>query len=318
MKKNKNKEKIKLRDVFLSNKKLTRDVLIVAIAIIIVAFFMTDYRNSLKEKNQPLPAEKEETEMPEDPVVDTTGWQSYTNKWYGFEIKYPSGWPKPLLESATGEVKWEYRYQFRKKETGENTSYLGFDVVIYKVDKVKELFNTDEFPSFKYKMNENEICQFISGQMNESENYSAEEVYIPPDDNCHNPDFFFSLTRDDYIYNIAPVKKETLKISNNPKKDVIKNFPEFFSAISSFNLINIERPKVQPATPRRARTSAPMPVAAVKTEGSRLVCSKKNDHPGKSKKGKGRHLDMECCLDPDEYPNPNCYYDPGKYGKYLK
>ena len=52
--------------------------------------------------------------------------------------------------------------------------------------------------------------------------------------------------------------------------------------------------------------------------GGRRVCDKKNDHPSKSNKGKGKHMDMECCLDPDEYPNPHCYYDPGKYGKYLR
>lgn len=63
---------------------------------------------------------------------------------------------------------------------------------------------------------------------------------------------------------------------------------------------------------------APMPAAFKKVNG-RLVCDKGDkDKPGKSKKGKGKHMDMECCLDPDEYPNPNCYYDPGKYGKYLK
>jgi hypothetical protein len=49
----------------------------------------------------------------------------------------------------------------------------------------------------------------------------------------------------------------------------------------------------------------------------RKVCGTKNDKPSKSNKNKGKHLDMECCLDPDEYPNPNCYYDPKKYGKYL-
>jgi hypothetical protein len=52
-------------------------------------------------------------------------------------------------------------------------------------------------------------------------------------------------------------------------------------------------------------------------KNGRRVCNHKNDHPSKSNKGKGKHLDMECCLDPDEYPNPNCYYSPDKYGKYL-
>lgn len=63
---------------------------------------------------------------------------------------------------------------------------------------------------------------------------------------------------------------------------------------------------------------APMPYVYEKDSLGRRVCNKKNDHPGKSKQNKKKHMDMECCLDPDEYPNPNCYYDPEKYGKYLK
>lgn len=70
------------------------------------------------------------------------------------------------------------------------------------------------------------------------------------------------------------------------------------------------------AAPARKKISAPMP-ADFKRVGGRLVCSKSHDKPGKSKKGKGKHMDMECCLDPDEYPNPHCYYPLEKYGKYL-
>jgi hypothetical protein len=41
----------------------------------------------------------------------------------------------------------------------------------------------------------------------------------------------------------------------------------------------------------------------------KLVCAKKNDKPRKSLNGNKRgHLDMECCLDPDETPNPWCTY----------
>ncbi len=68
-----------------------------------------------------------------------------------------------------------------------------------------------------------------------------------------------------------------------------------------------------------AKSSARMP-ASFAVSGGRRVCEKKNDKPGKSKvNNKGKvHMDMECCLDPDEIPNPHCYYDPGKYGKYMK
>ncbi|NTW89551.1 MAG: hypothetical protein HGB37_01380 [Candidatus Moranbacteria bacterium] len=72
----------------------------------------------------------------------------------------------------------------------------------------------------------------------------------------------------------------------------------------------------KPATVVRHVISAPYPNSYKKVNG-RLVCAKKNDHPEKSKKNKKKHMDMECCLDPDEIPNPHCYYPPEKYGKYL-
>lgn len=71
--------------------------------------------------------------------------------------------------------------------------------------------------------------------------------------------------------------------------------------------VRVTRPTVTAAFPRSYRKV-----------GGRLVCAKKNDHPSKSDKNKRGHMDMECCLDPDEVPNPHCYYPPEKYGKYLK
>lgn len=75
-----------------------------------------------------------------------------------------------------------------------------------------------------------------------------------------------------------------------------------------------QKPAIRPYSPK---VSAPMPYIYKKDALGRRVCSTKGDKPHKSKKHKGRHMDMECCLDPDEYPNPNCYYSPEKYGKYL-
>ncbi len=60
--------------------------------------------------------------------------------------------------------------------------------------------------------------------------------------------------------------------------------------------------------------SADYPIGA-KIENGRYICKKKHhEYIGKSKKNnKGYyHLDRECCLDPDEYPNPWCTYRPGE------
>lgn len=54
---------------------------------------------------------------------------------------------------------------------------------------------------------------------------------------------------------------------------------------------------------------APGISAKTREENGRRVCEHKNDKGNKSKQsGKDVHIDRECCLDPDEIPNPRCYY----------
>lgn len=71
----------------------------------------------------------------------------------------------------------------------------------------------------------------------------------------------------------------------------------------------------RPAPPKPKRPRARIPGGA-KVINGKYVCKKKHDYVGKSKSNnKGYlHLDMECCLDPDEYPNPWCTYRPGELG----
>jgi hypothetical protein len=47
-------------------------------------------------------------------------------------------------------------------------------------------------------------------------------------------------------------------------------------------------------------------------------CADPKDDPQKSQQGKGKHTDEDCCPDPDEYPDPRCYYTPAGYALMLK
>ncbi len=66
-----------------------------------------------------------------------------------------------------------------------------------------------------------------------------------------------------------------------------------------------------PALPKRLSARIP---GGAKIVNGKYVCGKKHGYVGKSKSNnKGYlHLDLECCLDPDEYPNPWCTYKPGE------
>ncbi len=106
-----------------------------------------------------------------------------------------------------------------------------------------------------------------------------------------------------------------------PKENLNKIYSLTGSYLKSFRLLNQNKLQLlrsinytlRPAPPKPRRPKAKIPGGA-KVVNGRYVCAKKHDYVGKSKKNnKGYlHMDMECCLDPDEYPNPWCTYQPGE------
>lgn len=241
--------------------------------------------------------------------VNTDDWVDYKNNWYGFSVKYPKEWPQPRILKGTFKDNWEQKFLFRKKERVLEDSFSGFDVVIYNVSKVKQLYKTDEFKAVDNlpENGSNSNCTLIDGHLTENSQFPADEVYIPAGDECYKSALFFTLTREKYIYNLVPIavdRASDIELTKT-KTDLMIDFPEFFASAKCMQLIDIVKPKVEKPKPK---ITAPRPVAAVKNSKGQLVCAKKNDKPHKSKQNKGHHLDMECCLDPDEDPNPWCTY----------
>lgn len=247
--------------------------------------------------------------------TDSSSWTPYQNSWYGFSLKYPNEWADPVVRKASAGALWEQKVQFRVKNAEENNPFEGFDLSIYSIAKTKNLQDTEEFPKLQSEeMKNDEACHSVFGHLLETGDYPAEEIYVPINDACFSSALFFTNTRDSYIYNLSPKIKDGWGLAGDPAKEIMSHMPEFFAIASTFELIDIQRPRLAAVKPK---ITAPMP-ASYKVVDGKLVCEKNKDKPSKSKKNKGRHLDMECCLDPDEYPNPWCYYDPAKYGKYLK
>ncbi|MFA6183668.1 MAG: hypothetical protein WC682_01035 [Parcubacteria group bacterium] len=310
---------------------LKRDIIIISVAILVAAIFLGlgQYIATIKNKLQNRQTEvvsseklfiQSEIENSQEIAtiqekIDISSWKEYQSAWYGFKIKYPQDWKAPLVRPYNRLSKASYRVSFLTNNE-ENKNFIGFDVAVYDTNKVKEFFATDEFPKLKdVSADDSERCADINDHVMDTGDYPAEEIYIPQTDDCYNSVLFFSVVAGQYMYNITPRLKDGVVTDNDPMVELSDNLPEFFSAISQFENIDIVRPKPKPIAP--PKPTAPMPYSYKKVDGKR-VCAKKNDHPSKSDKNKGKHLDMECCLDPDEYPNPNCYYSVSKYGKYLK
>lgn len=295
-----------------------RDAAIISIVMITLGGLMAySSRFSSKENAkqlviQPLKVTEQESVQKEEKNVaqivsniDTSLWTPYQNTWYGFLIKYPGGWADPVIKKPIEGAGWEEQIQFRTKQTDESNPFSGFDMVIYSVAKIKEISQTDEYPQLKNsELISNPECATIEGHLLETGDYPAEEIYLPANDVCYNATLFFSNTRGEYIYNLVPRLKEGAGLAGDPSEEIAANLPEFFGAAATLSLIDIIRPK--PVSPK-PRITAPFPVSFKKVSG-RLVCAKSNDKPSKSKQNKGKHLDMECCIDPDEYPNPHCSY----------
>jgi len=260
--------------------------------------------------------------------IDTGDWESMSDPQYGLEVKYPKAWGKPKSIAGNSKTNWEYRFKFSRNFSPDDR-VLGFEMVVYPLDRVKEFSMTDEFPRLKDESKKNDPqCQNIGSHQFDTGDYPAAEIYVAPGDACFTRSLFWNQINGKYIYNLVPFYRNPIEPEADLRLILKDEFPEIMGAVSTFKLIEIQKPKPAPFSIKKVATStkpksaypklsAPKPVS-FKIVNGRMVFAKKNDKPSKSKKTNKKHLDMECCLDPDEYPNPWCYYDPGKYGKYLK
>lgn len=227
---------------------------------------------------------------------DESNWKTYRNQKYGFEIKYPKEWGIPKEEKpADAKLAYEHKIQFVGGDKAD-----GFSVFVYNSSKKSETAPEENpYPNLR-KLTTSELASGTIKNSSTGENCSATEVVNIRKSYYLERVYFKNLNKGKFTYSL---------VANNIS-------PENYYIFSTFKFKEAVAAKPRTNTPRRI--SGRMP-ADYKIIGGRLVCSKSNDKPGKSKKNnKGKiHMDMECCLDPDEIPNPNCYYSAAKYGKIL-
>lgn len=239
--------------------------------------------------------------------ADTNNWKIYKNSLYGLEVRYPPAWAEPrLTRSSMGRGGYQYKISFRQEPKMPEGSTNGFDIVIYGAKTFSDVKSSGELTEKDPFISNTSSCAGPMETTIGAESYPAKEFYLLKDDPCFKEAYFFHVSRDAYVYNIVPIPEGGgTHPGYDGKKEVGEVFPEFDQILSEVKFIEVVIPK--PPAPKKPRITAPMPVAAKLVNG-RLVCAKKNDKPRKSKQNKGHHLDMECCLDPDEDPNPHCTY----------
>lgn len=295
----------------------TIEWIFILLAFFAIGFSVLRYQTSMNrvlglpedffgEKRAPIQTLEEQKEFVGETVqepIDTTAWDTYRNKYYGFEIQHPDAWTNMQYKTPTEKsARYETIYKFRKNGGGENDDYIGFDVVIYSTKKVGDIANTNDLHKKENAPEDMSGCQYSSEEIFGENKF--QKVSVNEGDPCFEPAYFFSYEKNGYIMNIIPTIREDRTKFAKPEQETSERFPEYREVVASYKSIPIARPVLQSAKPR---ITARRPVAA-KVAGSRLVCAKKNDKPRKSKQNKPGHLDLECCLDPDERPNPWCTY----------
>lgn len=234
-------------------------------------------------------------------------WKTYKNAAYAFMLKYPEDWPEPVAVKSENGQKYKFKVSFRNIfEEGDESK--GFDVYVYRAQKSKNFVRPDYTDNLVEKdtiAEDYSNCGEI-GTVYLSENqYPAMEMYYLKDDPCFFETYFLVLEKGSYLYDIVPVPQGGVGYSGyDGKQRVAETMPEFDKIANTFNFIQVTAKK----TTVVRRITAPRPLAETRKVGGKMMCAKKNDKPRKSKTNKKKHMDMECCLDPDEYPNPWCAY----------
>jgi hypothetical protein len=113
----------------------------------------------------------------------------------------------------------------------------------------------------------------------------------------------------------SPLTKEEERIARTAAEQLVGTLPKKKVAVVKKDpfagytrVADIPKKPKNPNSIRIHISEAPILTSKVKWVNGKGVCLKKDDNPQKSEVNKKGHIDRQCCLDPDEIPNPRCLY----------
>jgi hypothetical protein len=247
-------------------------------------------------------------------------WQTYQNKAYGFEIKYPPGWAEPAVSGPQAGYKFRYRVTFRERSDTEGPTN-GLDIYIYRNtlsnSKILKADYSDNIVVKDTAAPDYSNCNVMEVFSVGAEEYPAAQVYIQPNDPCFQETYFFSLKKGFYIFDVVPNLKSGINFAGfDGEKKVNAEFPEFYKVLATLNFPAVKKTVTNPAPNSVAKPAVKPKVVAPRVSGG-IRCPEKIQHPSKSDT-KGKHTDEDCCPDPDEYPKAGCAYSAHDYSIMLK
>ncbi|MBD3299940.1 MAG: hypothetical protein GF347_01160 [Candidatus Moranbacteria bacterium] len=229
--------------------------------------------------------------------LNTDNWQVYKSKSYYFTLKYPSEWGDPKVVKPSESEDLYYSKIFFTKPSSNEAMPIGFEVMVFS-DRYYNLEDTNPLVLRDFTTMEGLDCGvFPEIKIGPNDQYPGKRVSVKKNNPCFNEAYFYSVSRNGYIYNFVPVPEGGYhQIGYDGEESTARDLPEFETILSTVTF----------QTPPKPKPKAPKPVSAKKVNG-KLVC-RGGDATKWSLNNKPGHLDRECCLDPDETPNPWCSY----------
>ncbi|MFA5872296.1 MAG: hypothetical protein WC858_06305 [Parcubacteria group bacterium] len=250
---------------------------------------------------------------PPDALADTSNWKTYQDPVYHFSIKYPPDWASPVAKQIN-DPDFDYVYQtaFGTAETISENGSEGFNIFIFPTEKCAAA---------------NDATNTANDSSLASLNCATHKSQISTDTNSQQKILEFSSKV--YTYTLVPYIQ-----GNSPDQQLAnKTNLEFNEAGKTFSFDSTLQPIAQssPKKPTAAKPVTAKPISSrpstsagrsgkltgAVSSGGKLVCPHPNRKPTKSP-SQGKHVDEDCCPDPDEYPNAACAYKPSDYSIMLK
>lgn len=286
----------------------------------------TAVEKSDNQNNNVNPPEDKEEEKNDKLIQDLLkekemeNWKTYQNKTYGFQIKYPEDWPDPAVSGPQDGFKFRNKISFLGNQSDSGKAPNGFDIDIYRSTQSNNKPKPDYTDNLALKdtvtpdySNCNSLEIFSVG----TAEYPALQVRVLQNDPCFHEAYFFSLRKGFSIYDIVPNPSSGKNYDGYDGEKIVKNeFPDFYRILSTLSF-TVTKPVVN----NQIQNPTSKPKVAPKVEAPRVTrgirCPEKIQHP-KSSPNKGKHVDEDCCPDPDEYPKAGCAYSSHDFSIMLK
>ncbi|HLN19397.1 MAG TPA: hypothetical protein VK255_04495 [Patescibacteria group bacterium] len=230
-------------------------------------------------------------------------WNTYENNNYGFKVKYPNDWQ--IQEEKINDTDFNYIYKtsFGSSRGFDGETAEGFDVFVYKKGVcLPDLIKIENSARIQG------LADLIDNQGIINENCVSRKVavgdeYFPSSINI------YQYTGANYTYVIIPFLSRNASLPEhiqNQYEESVKSFA-LVSENPTTNMDQSSKVKENILPAKSVPNAQKIPVAPARPQRGTMICPDSQQKPRYSKT-KSRHMDEDCCPDPDEWANPQCAY----------